>query len=115
VKTSLEEQRALRPTPKALTYSRPAESSFLLLAEHSKSTRTRSGCWKGWINSVQQDSIKAPVPKLDAILVMRDEGVHRALHVARYQERIAMNASTGIGPQDFQSFCTGNGQLTADR
>jgi len=28
--------------------------------------------------SVQQDSIKAPIPELDAILVMRDEGVHSA-------------------------------------
>jgi hypothetical protein len=29
--------------------------------------------------SDQQNSIKAPIPDLDAILVMRDEGVHSAL------------------------------------
>jgi hypothetical protein len=43
--------------------------------------------------SVQQEPIKTPIPELDAIVVILDEGVHGTLLWVRCQENTAVNAS----------------------
>jgi hypothetical protein len=58
-------------------------------------TQHALGLLKGLDQSVQQNPIETSIAKLDAILVVFDEGVHGGSRVVRYQEHTAMNASQG--------------------
>ena len=46
--------------------------------------------------AVEQKPVKTPIPELDAILVMLDEGVQAHSCVVRYQEHTAVNASCSM-------------------